>query len=128
MAEVDVEPVFKTPRQRLVRDVLTAVVACAVFWLFLGATPGLLGALLLVGGCVVAPVFVIARARGIVPRWPNRGGWNLVVDAAIVLGTYLLLTSAPNEVAWTGIGFAVGGLAARLALYATGEWRPGDPS
>lgn len=127
MAEVDIEPVFRTRRQRLVRDVLTAVVACVVLWVFLlGEPPGLRETALFVGGGVVAFAFVVARARGVLP-WPDRRTWERIVDIAVVFAVIMLLDYAPTAIAWAGVGVAIGGLAARLLLYATGEWRPGEP-
>jgi hypothetical protein len=51
----------------------------------------------------------------------------MVANAGLTVGLLLGLRFAEPETAWTGVGVAAGFLLARLSMYATGAWRPGDP-
>lgn len=127
MAEADVEPVFKTKRQRLLGEVLIELGLALVCWLlFLREAPDVYGGVFLAASSAVGALAMVGRARELI-RWPEHRRWEMLASGGFAVAVILGLRLAEYETAWTIIGLSAGAVTARLLLYATGEWRPGDP-
>lgn len=127
MHRSDVEPVFRTKRQKLLRDTLVALLATAVLRaVFLGDVGlDVPDGIPFAGGAVVGGFGVASYARGV--RWPDGRLCDLLASLLIVLPLSAALRAAETATVLACVGLLAGGLATRLGLYATGGWRPGDP-
>lgn len=85
MAEADVEPVFKTKRQRLLREVLIELGIALVCWLlFLREAPEVYGGMFFAASSAVGSLAMVGRARELI-WWPEHRRWEMLASGGLAV-------------------------------------------